>query len=93
MASLAIYWNSNYYVEFLDDMKTYSTKDDNLLVNNLHTILISKEMVSVARLWSIFHISIIMPIRYLAGNTHKWGALGWGESFINAVTNSMIELF
>ena len=53
MASLAIYWNRNYYVEFLDDMKTYTDKDDNILVSNLHAMLISKEMVAMARLWSV----------------------------------------
>ena len=79
MAAMAIYWNRNYYVEFLDEMKTYSDKDDNILVNNLHAMLISSEMVSVARLWSILHISLVMPMRYLVANTHKWAALNWGE--------------
>ena len=60
-------------------MKTYSDKDDNILVNNLHTMLTSVEMVAVARLWSILHLAIVMPMRYLAGNTHKWASIGWGE--------------
>jgi len=80
MADMAIYWNRNYYVEFLDEMKTYSNKDENILVNNLHAMLISSEMVPVARLWSILHISIVMPMRYLVAHTHKWAALNWGES-------------
>ena len=84
MATMAIYWNITYYVEFLDEMKTYSDKDENILVNNLHAMLISSEMVSVARLsvarlWSILHISIVMPMRYLVAHTHKWAALNWGE--------------
>jgi len=28
---MAIYWNRNYYVKFLDEMKTYSDKDENTL--------------------------------------------------------------
>ena len=82
MAALAIYWNRNYYVEFLDEMKTYSEKDDNILRNNLHSMLISVEMVSVARLWSILHIAIVMPMRYLAANVHKWAAIEWGTFII-----------
>ena len=79
MASLAIFWNRNYYVEFLDDVKTYSDSDNNILVNNLHTMLISSEMIALARLWAILHISIIMPMRYLAGKTHKWKEYDWGK--------------
>ena len=79
MASLAIYWNRNYYVEILDNMKTYADKDDSILVSNLHAMLISKEIVAMARLWSILHIAIIMPMRYLAANTHKWRNQNWGK--------------
>ena len=80
MAAMAIYWNRNYYVEFLDEIKTYLDKDEHiLLVNNLHAMLISSEIVSVAWLWSILHISIVMPMRYLVAHTYKWAALNWGE--------------
>ncbi|KAL7537517.1 hypothetical protein ACHAXR_007880 [Thalassiosira sp. AJA248-18] len=91
MAALAIYWNRNFYVEFLDDMKTYPDKDDNILVNNLHTMLTSVEMVSVARLWAILHISIVMPMRYLAANTHKWASLNWGPISLGRVLDSLKE--
>ncbi len=86
MAALAVYWNRNYYVEFLHEIKTYREKKDdrNILVDNLHTMLISTEMILVARLWSILHLSIIMPIRYLSANVHKWESINWGEFDIQA---------
>ena len=79
MASLAIYWNRNYCIEFLDYMMCIprKTKDDSILVQNLFVVLSSLEMVAAARMWSIFHITIIMPLRWLSGNVHTLGAYKW----------------
>jgi hypothetical protein len=35
-------------------------------------------MISVLCLWSIFHLSIVMPTRWLAAETHKLGEFNWG---------------
>ncbi len=84
MAVLDIYWNRNYYVEFLHKMKTYREKKDhqNILADNLHTMLISTEMISVTRLWSILQVAIVMPICYLSANVYKWKLINWGKSVI-----------
>jgi len=84
MAAMAIYWNRNYCVEFLEEMRVHCGREENILANNLWTLLISVEMISVARMWSIFHISIVMPMRWLAGKTHtlkeyKWGYISMGQ--------------
>ena len=69
-------------MEFLDEMKTYSDKDENIPVNNLHAIPISSEMVSMSRLWSILHLAIVMPMQYLAAHTHEWAALNWSKFIV-----------
>ena len=77
MASLAIFWNRNYCIEFLDEILIDKKKGENILARNLFVMLSSLEMVAVARLWSIFHFSLIMPIRWLSGKCHKLGKYGW----------------
>lgn len=77
MAALAIYWNRNYYIEFLHELRVFNGKSDNLLVNYNYAMLSSLEMVAVARLWSILHISIIMPLRWIASKVHELSDYDW----------------
>jgi hypothetical protein len=42
LAAMAIYWNCNYCIDFLDEMMTYCGRDDNILANNLGLCLIQK---------------------------------------------------
>ena len=78
MAALAMYWNRNFCVEFLEEMMVYCGKQDNILAGNLWSLLASTEIISVACLWSIFHLSIIMPTRWLLANTHMLADDNWG---------------
>ena len=71
MASMAIYWNRNYCVDFLDEMISYFGREDNILACNQMMLLSSVEFAAVARLWSIFHLAIIILMRCLAGKTQK----------------------
>ena len=71
MASMAIYWNCNYCVDFLNKMISYCVREDNILACNKMMFLSSVEFAAVAHLWSIFHLAIIMLMRWLAGKTHK----------------------
>ena len=84
MASMAIYWNRNYCVDLLNEMISYCGREDNILACNQMMLLISVEFAVVARLWSIFHLAIIMPMWWLAGKTHtlthsKWGYISMGK--------------
>ena len=36
------------------------------------------EIIVVTRLWSILHITIVMPMRLLAAKTHTMKDYGWG---------------
>jgi hypothetical protein len=62
---LAIYMNYPYYIEFLDEMlrkPKQSNQQASILQQNLFVVLTSTEMIALARLFSILHISICMPM-------------------------------
>jgi hypothetical protein len=46
-------------------------------------------MVAVAQLWSILHIAIIMPIRWLAGKVHELKEYGWGPIRLGKVLDKL----
>ena len=77
MASLPIYWNREWCVQFLDE-QLRAPGNENILQKNLFTILTSSEMVAVTRLLAIMHIAIGMPLRFLTGKTHEWKEYDWG---------------
>ena len=64
-------------MEFLHEFRVFNGKSDNLLVNYNYAMLSSLEMVAVARLWSILHISIIMPLRWIASKVHELSDYDW----------------
>ena len=70
-----IYWNHKYWIEFLDQRLRYP--GNNVLQENLFIILSSCEMLALARVCSIIHLSICIPIRWLAGNTHQLQEFDW----------------
>ena len=73
----AIYWNRKYWIEFLD--KQLRTPGGNILQENLFIILSSSEMTALARVCSIVHLSICLPIRWLANNSHKLAEYNWSS--------------
>ena len=77
MGAGPIYWNRQFCVDFLDER--LAMKDgDNILQTNLHCLLTSVEMIAVTRFFSILHVGMMMPFRWLAGNTHKLAVYNWG---------------
>ncbi len=52
-------------------------------------MLSSVETVAVARLWSILHIAIIMPIRWLAEKVHELEEYGWGPITLGKVLDKL----
>ena len=57
---------------------SYCGKSENILARNIMILLYYVEIISVSRLWSILHIAIIMPMRWLAACTHKKKEYGQG---------------
>ena len=77
MGAGPIYWNRPFNVEFLDD--ALRVRDaSNILQENLFTILTSVEMIATSRFFSILHLGICLPFRWLTGNTHKLAHRNWG---------------
>ena len=70
---MAIIMNWPYYLEFLDEQlrKRKSSGKASILQQNLFCVLKSSEMISLTRLLSIFHISVTVPMRWLAGKSHE----------------------
>ena len=88
MGADAVYMNRPLNVEFLDER--LSIKDNtHILQQNLFIILSSLEMIAVSRLFSILHVSIVIPIRWLAGNTHKLAKHNWGARSIGRAVDSL----
>ena len=77
---MAILMNYSFYVEFLDSMlhKHGKNKKISILEENFFVALTSKEMIVRVRLLSILHISMCVPIHWLAGKTHELEAHSWG---------------
>jgi hypothetical protein len=99
MALMDIYWNRNYCVDFLDKLISYCGPEDNILARTQMTLLSSIDMVAVARLWSILHVAILMPMRWLAGKTlkllhRKWGYISMGKVLgkLNIDLESIVDL-
>jgi len=79
-AALAIAMNRAFNVKFLDYCLRMSdkTKKDHVLQINLFVVLSSLEMAAQARLLAIMYLFFILPLRWLAGNTHKLASFQWG---------------
>ena len=91
----AVYWNRRYYVPFLIESGK-SKMNENILQENLFTVFASTEMIALTRVFAIVHFSIVMPMRWLAGNTHHLGAQNWSVrsmgKAIDALHDALVEL-
>jgi hypothetical protein len=68
----------------LDEMLQFTLEclwcgSDNQLQRCLFLIMSSMEFVAQLRVASIFFFAVIVPMRWLAGNTHKLAHRNWGE--------------
>ena len=76
--ALPIYMGRQYFVAFLHDFLC-SNDTENGLQFSLYLTLRSVEVIAELRVASIFFIAIIVPMRWLAGNTHTLSHRKWGE--------------
>ena len=90
MGAGPIYKNRNLNLEFLDE-RLRVCGCNNILQQNLFIILSSVEMIAVSRLFAILHVSICMPVRWLAGNTHKLAHRNWGARSIGRVFDILYD--
>jgi len=99
MGSLALYWNRNVYLEFLADrMRWYSNGEKNILQSCLWMELTLLEVAASARLFSIFYLSLIVPVRWFAAKTHKLShrivkGYPWGVRSMGIVADIIFEKY
>ena len=88
---MAIIINYPYYVKFLDHSlrKRKANDQASILQLNLFVALASSEMIALVRLLSILHISVCMPIRWLAGTTHEMKDYDWGPMSTGRVLDTL----
>ena len=68
--SLALYMNCPFYLEFLFDEMI--TTPENILMKTMMHILVSSEMIAMTRVYVILHLSISLPMQFLAGKSHEF---------------------
>ena len=85
-----------YYIEFLDEC--LRAHKDNILQENLFIVLTSVEMVDLCQVMAILFFKIIMPLHWLAGNTHylqqcgiNWSVHSIGKA-IDALETALIKI-
>ena len=74
--AIPVLMNIPFYLEFL--IWRMRCGGDGILEKSLYHVLRSIEMVSLLRVLSILHISICIPLRWLAGNCGDLGGYGFG---------------
>ena len=90
--SMVIIMNYPYYLEFLDEKLREKKKDGSLpsvLQMNLFVAMKSSEILALVRLLAILHLSVCMPHRWLAGNTHKLRKHNWGPMSMGRVIDTL----
>eukprot|EP00965_Chrysotila_dentata_P105673 3490413-Pleurochrysis_carterae.AAC.1 len=65
-----VYTNRVLWVEFLDERLRMPGADD-ILQENLFVCLTSVELIASVRVHAILYLSVVIPLRLLAGNSHK----------------------
>ena len=84
-----LYMNRQIWVEFLDE-RLRIPGADNILQECLYISLTSVEMIASARVHAIIHLAIVVPHRWLAGNTHLLAEYDWSERSMG-ITADLLE--
>ena len=60
---------------------------ENILQDSLFIAIASMQVIAMLRVASIMHLAIVLPVRWLASNTHKLAHHGWGERSMGVVVD------
>jgi hypothetical protein len=66
---------------------------DNLLQYSLFIVVGTMEMIAQLRVASILHLMVVIPMRWLAENTHKLSEYSWGEHSIGRAITLLHDAF
>jgi hypothetical protein len=81
--------NRIYWVEFIDE-RLRQPGTNNILQECLFITMTSIEMIASARIHSIMFLSIVVPHRWLAGNSHLLAGYDWSERSMG-ITVDLLE--
>ena len=87
-----LYVGRSHMVAFLNE-RLCAGVSENILQRNLFIILESSEMIAQLHLCSIFYLTIIVPMRWLASNTFKLAHRNWGEKSMGRVIDLVYDAF
>jgi hypothetical protein len=73
-----LYMNHVYWVEFLDE-RLRVPGASNILQECLYIELTSLDVIASARVHSILHLAVVVPHRWLSGNSHILAEYNWSE--------------
>ena len=90
--SVAVIMNVPYYLEFLI-WRMRCGHGNGILERNLYMLLRSVEMIAFLRVLSIMHISICMPLRWLAGHCGELSEYNFGVADMASVIDIMDAAF
>ena len=85
--TIEVYMNYSYWTEFLD--YRIRTPGDNILQESIFIILSSLEMMVLARLCDIIHITICLPTCWLTGNCHILAYYNWCVSSMRRMVDEL----
>ncbi len=66
---------------------------DSLLQHSLFIVLGSMKMIAQLRGASILHLGVVLPMKWLTGNTHKLSEYGWGDCSMGRAINFLYDAF
>ena len=87
-----LYVGRSHMVAFLNERLSAGVSE-NILQRNLFIILESLEMFAQLWICSIFFLTIIVPMRWLASNTFKLAHRNWGEKSMGRVIDLIYDAF
>ena len=90
--SCAVYWNRPFYVEFLFE-RLRINDSDHILRENLYIILTSMEMTALFRVMAIFHLSVVVPHRWLVSNVQNLRADDFSLRSLGRVIDKLESTF
>lgn len=90
-----MYMGRRFFVQFLHEELCSSSKE-NILQTNMFIILRATEMIAQLCIASIIFITVVVPMRWLAGKTHELGHRNWSERSmgraVDLTYNAVVEV-
>ena len=68
--AVPLYWNRKYYIEFL--VEATEANPRNTLICTIYHTMVCSIFIGITRLYDIIHLSIYLPMQFLAGKPHKF---------------------